>query len=438
MDKQAPMILLKLMAWLGNHITQIDRHCFGQFIQNAKDAEGNHLLHLAGAIEATHVIKTLLEHKAAPEAVNERGQTALHSAAASNQVSVLRLLLAGQSKLSALDKQHNTALHAAAQAGASEAAVFLLEAGLSAELQNAVGQTARQLAERNRHSVTIQRFDQMLRSLKSKEEGVLKVQGALGVFLRKQQQLIGQLGNKLEEQAREIEALKKQLASKKERAREAHVQFEGERSQYELERHRKAAVKKERTRLISLQGELVKACEAGDEKRVSELLGQGVKGEVCNEQEIHPLGAAVWGMNPEVVNLVIASTKGMASLTWTECEAHNVRHYKEVFMFEAFAPQTYGEWHKLLLKMNRSPFLAAAHLVEAQKVWGYLSSFSWQKFVSWLGREGFDGAIRFNDRACGEAVVRATNACHVHLSRAIKKKVAQSQNIEHPSQIKFR
>ena len=57
-------------------------------------------------------------------------------------------------------------------------------------------------------------------------------------------------------------------------------------------------------------------------------------------------------------------------------------------MFTQFAPTTYAGWHVLLLKMNRSPFLAALHLAEFRKVWEHDVNSSWQKFFRWVGDKG--------------------------------------------------
>ena len=136
------------------------------------------------------------------------------------------------------------------------------------------------------------------------------------------------------------------------------------------------------------QDALVTACEEGNAAEVRRLLNKGVGANTLNSKGIHPLGAAVWGMNPEVVDTLLGEMKEESSLTWEECEAHNIGHYKEVFMFNEFAPQTFKDWNELLLKMNGSPFLAGLHLAEARKVWnewGHTSS--WRKFCSWMSKD---------------------------------------------------
>jgi ankyrin repeat protein len=393
-DQQIPMILLTLMTWMGQHITEIDQSCLDACIQSARDMEGNSLLHLAATKGTVEIVSILLAHKANLEAVNEHLQTALHVAAASNQVDVLCVLLTKQANLNALDRRQNTALHTAAQAGASEAVVFLLEAGLSAELENSEGQTARQLMEMHQHTVTMQRLDATLAKLQLKEEDVLKAQGPLGAYVLKQQRRITQQNsqikvleilNKLQNGRmqileNEMRDLKEQL-TKLEKARSQEKRQWDPSSSYELERQRKATgVDKERLQLMLLQNELVKACEGGEEKRVCELLEQGAKGDICNEQGIYPLGAAVWGMNPKVVSIV-ANASQSALLTWEECEEHNGQHYNEMFMFNEFFPPTYEAWYMLLVRMKRSPFLRAQHLAEAQKIWPS-DVLSWEALVS--------------------------------------------------------
>ena len=166
---------------------------------------------------------------------------------------------------------------------------------------------------------------------------------------------------------------------------------EREHAAFELERERKKAVKK-KPRLSPSQDQdaLVTACEEGNAAEVRRLLNKGAGANTLNSKGIHPLGAAVWGMNPEVVDTLLGEMKEESSLTWEECEAHNIGHYKEVFMFNEFAPQTFKDWNELLLKMNGSPFLAGLHLAEARKACGYSYAPAWANFRSRIERECAD------------------------------------------------
>ena len=177
--------LLLLIIGLGENIQHIEKASLIQSIQEARDAEGNSLLHIAATLGNAPLMGVLLAHTANPHANNNRQQTPLHLAAYHNWVEVIRLLLAQQASLTAVDDTGNTALHTAAAAGSSEAVVFLLEAGIFPDTQNKDGLTARQLAETHQHATTLQRLDATLASFKSQEEHLLQQQGAL---LKQQQQ----------------------------------------------------------------------------------------------------------------------------------------------------------------------------------------------------------------------------------------------------------
>ena len=137
---------------------------------------------------------------------------------------------------------------------------------------------------------------------------------------------------------------------------------------------------------LKLQDQLIAACKQGDEKRVTELLKQGAKPDIPNAKGEQPLGAAVWGMCPDVVNTLLKQTGGIAPMTWDECEKHNLKYYKEVFIVPKFDPQTYGEWHMLLQKMNPNPFIRAYHLKMADRQWSDNVTSSWDSLVNAVGR----------------------------------------------------
>ena len=85
-------------------------------------------------------------------------------------------------------------------------------------------------------------------------------------------------------------------------------------------------------------------------KRLRHYSTQGAKPDIANAKGEQPLGAAVWGMCPDVVNALLKQAGGIAPMTWGECEQHNLKYYKEVFIVPKFDPQTFGEWNRLLLK----------------------------------------------------------------------------------------
>ncbi len=145
---------------------------------------------------------------------------------------------------------------------------------------------------------------------------------------------------------------------------------------------------------LALQDQLIAACKQGDEKAVRALLQQGAKPDMASAKGEQPLGAAVWGMCPDVVNALLRQADGVALMTWQECEKHNLERYKEVFIIPKFDPQTFGEWNALLQKMDPNPFIRAYHLKkEDERCHGYVTE-SWnnlKRYVSqtFAGSRGF-------------------------------------------------
>ena len=65
---------------------------------------------------------------------------------------------------------------------------------------------------------------------------------------------------------------------------------------------------------------------------------------------------------PDVVNALLKQAGGVAPMTWQECEIHNLKYYKEVFIVPKFDPKTFGEWYHLLQKMDQNLFVRTFHL----------------------------------------------------------------------------
>jgi serine/threonine protein kinase len=130
---------------------------------------------------------------------------------------------------------------------------------------------------------------------------------------------------------------------------------------------------------LKLQDQLIAACKQGDEKRVTALLKRGAKPDMSDAKGEQPLGAAVWGMCPDVVNALLKEAKGIAPMTWDECEKHNIKYYKEVFLIPKFDPKTFGEWNTLLQKMDPNLFIRAFHLKKADEQWHDSDSSSWER-----------------------------------------------------------
>ncbi len=135
---------------------------------------------------------------------------------------------------------------------------------------------------------------------------------------------------------------------------------------------------------LQLQDQLITACKQGDEKAVKALLQQGAKPDMTNAKGEQPLGAAVWGMCPDVVNTLLKQTGGVASMTWEECEEHNLKYYQEIFILPKFDPKTYDEWHQLLLKIDRNPFLRTYHLKKADEQWHDKDTSSWKDLIRYV------------------------------------------------------
>ncbi len=136
---------------------------------------------------------------------------------------------------------------------------------------------------------------------------------------------------------------------------------------------------------LQLQDQLIAACKQGDEKAVTVLFQRGAKPDIPNTKGEQPLGAAVWGMCPGVVNALLKQAGGVAPMTWDECEKHNLKYYKEVFIVPKFNPQTFGEWHQLLQKMDPNTFVRACHLKKADEHWISKYSTSWDTLKRCVG-----------------------------------------------------
>ena len=83
----------------------------------------------------------------------------------------------------------------------------------------------------------------------------------------------------------------------------------------------------------SLQERLVVACRKGDEKEVQQLLKQSAVAHLKLEAKQHPLGAAIWGMNPEIIITLLKETGDVSPMAWDECIRHNKEFYGQTFAF---------------------------------------------------------------------------------------------------------
>lgn len=257
------------------------------------------------------------------------------------------------------DAEGNSALHLAAQAG-STSVVALLTAGVSEVLQNKAGRTARELASNQEHENTVAQLDQTVAQLQVAEDEALRGSGILGIFLLKQQQIIQNQQLQIQELTEKNKNLHYELAQFHHRSQQAIKPLAELQAKFftgQREWALTSVVDKEIAAVLKFQDELVTACEEGDSKTVRLLLKNGAKPDAANAKSIQPLGAAVWGMNLEVINVLLEAMGGASPMTWEACEGHNINHYKEVFMISSFDPKTYSDWYALLEKMKQNGFV---------------------------------------------------------------------------------
>ncbi len=125
----------------------------------------------------------------------------------------------------------------------------------------------------------------------------------------------------------------------------------------------------------ALQDQLVTACKEGDEKQVRMLLDNGALPDMPNAKGEQPLGAAVWGMCPNIINALLTRVDGVAPMTWAECENHNRAYYNKVFV-GTYERQDCSGWRILLENIESNKFLKSIHLEGACK--HYQQQYSWE------------------------------------------------------------
>lgn len=159
---------------------------------------------------------------------------------------------------------------------------------------------------------------------------------------------------------------------------------------------------------LALQDKLVTACEQGDSKAIPTLLRRGAKPHVMNSAGKYPLGAAIWGMNPEVIDALLKQMNDVSPMTWEECEKHNLEHYKETFIISKFEPKTFKEWSQLLKKMEISKFVREYHLKKADELWHDEDSSSWKKLVDYVKRQEAK-SVQYNEQGENDRPRRRIN-----------------------------
>ncbi len=136
-----------------------------------------------------------------------------------------------------------------------------------------------------------------------------------------------------------------------------------------------------------LQSQLITACKQGDEETMTALLKQGAKPNITDVKGEHPLGAAVWGMSPVIVYALLREADGIAPITWSECEKHNLTHYREVFAVSKLTPKTFAEWHKVLSKITPNKFLQTHHARVIQNDWWDIDRPTWDEILTWVKKK---------------------------------------------------
>jgi Ankyrin repeats (many copies) len=173
---------------------------------------------------------------------------------------------------------------------------------------------------------------------------------------------------------------------------------------------------------LQLQDELITACEQGDVKAARALLKKGAKPDAANSAGKQPLGAAVWGMNPKVVDELLKQMGGVAPMTWEECEKHNMKQYEEVFIVPKFDPKTFGEWHDLLKKIDPNPFIRAYHLQKSHEQWhGGNRPTNWENLNTWAENAGRRTAGL--DKGISSVIVACTETGFVSYRTQIKQRI---------------
>jgi hypothetical protein len=128
---------------------------------------------------------------------------------------------------------------------------------------------------------------------------------------------------------------------------------------------------------MRLQDQLVEACEQGDLEGVKTAIRAGaLPMEPSSVGRILPLGAAVVGMNPSIVDFLIQEMQGITPITWEEIEAHNHSKYGKVFLVSEFKAGDLGKWKIFLHIIEPSRYISQIHIGVANMIWhhGELSS----------------------------------------------------------------
>lgn len=146
---------------------------------------------------------------------------------------------------------------------------------------------------------------------------------------------------------------------------------------------------------LALQDELITACEEGDIKKITHIVGRGPHSNPASTAGKRSFAIAVHCMNPEGIDALLKQTRGVSPITWEECELHNRHHYNDqVFMVPKFNLESLKrltdwevllQWSTLLEQIAPSPFLRERHLKLVADTWGHdVDCYSWEHLHSWV------------------------------------------------------
>ena len=143
-----------------------------------------------------------------------------------------------------------------------------------------------------------------------------------------------------------------------------------------------------------IQEKLITACKNGDIKTVESALNEGVSLVKETAKGENPLGAAIWGMNPNVVKMILQKmdTLRITPKSWLEYVDENKKLYQRAFIFNEFKPQTYKAWDLELERMGNNHFIRASHL-ESTNI---LSELPKEYYLDW---GSFRGNIKYTAEA---------------------------------------
>ncbi len=340
---QSAETLLKLMAWMGNYLDQVN--LVEGWPENLCLDALNQALIWSIPHRDLSKIGCLLRLGANPNIKNNLGQTPLHLAAANNQVEIVKLLIGHKTLLDIQDDEGNTALHVAMEKQANAVMKMLLLESASTSIKNKKQLLPRQIAQIAGYTNTASQYDETIKELRSKEQNLLR-HDLFGFFFLKQQRCI-------EIQQREILALLKKIEIQEAKITDLTIQHKAQ--DHEIKQLKQGKVDTNyfkiqdnkynsfftryepmlknirQERLGDAQNELVQACISGDLKQVKLAIQAGASPDLADSKNILPVGAAIYGMNPEIVDFLLSLSGNHTTMSWKEWEKHNKEKFQLIF-----------------------------------------------------------------------------------------------------------